>query len=219
MVPADDLFLRLLSECLQKIELRPEIEGRPKGTRTINGALIDFCKTHHARSAREVDLRLFHPDAENWHGRLDWVMRLRNKATPAYAIEIDSSNKKNSLAKLLKARQLQYVPVWIRWNTPISMDIPEEILLLDLTSPTPYKQKKKVERLKKIKFSNNIQLPMVTDNKGQPWTPAREKELIALYSGGAGAAEIASTIGRTRGAVRSHLVKLGIIADRKDLKR
>jgi len=133
MVPSEDPFLNSLAEWLFKAAVPKLGRSRGDGTAKINGELIKFCLRNYVHTAREVDLRLFHPQGIDWFGKLDWVMRPKRDATVTYAIEIDSANNSKSVEKLLKARQLNYVPVWIRWCTEITMDIPEEIMLIDMT--------------------------------------------------------------------------------------
>lgn len=198
--PGTDSFLALLSHSLHSLDIPERADGR--GTRAINGCLTKLCIRHHIFSAREVDLRLFHFDEPDWYGRLDWVMRPRRDAAVSYAIEIDSTNKRRSLDKLLKAYRLQYNSVWIRWNSPIELEIPDEIMLLDLTCSSPQNHKSFIKR----------------ENDGRSWNQERDHELVACFKTGAGAREIASRIKRTPGAVRARLVRLGLIAERKELQ-
>ncbi len=44
---------------------------------------------------------------------------------------------------------------------------------------------------------------------GNPWSEEEDAELVATYEGGAGFAELAKLHGRTGGAIRSRLTKLG----------
>jgi|GEM_PF-4232066 len=134
MAPSEDPFLNTLAEWLHKTTLPEKNCGRDQGTRKLNGALIEFCFRNHVHSAREVDLRIFHHDSPNWYGKLDWVLRPKRNAIATYAVEIDSCNKKKSLEKLLLAHQLHYVPVWVRWCADLTMEIPEEVTLIDLTA-------------------------------------------------------------------------------------
>jgi hypothetical protein len=133
MVPSEDPFLNSLAEWLFKAAVPRLGRRRGDGTAKINGELIKFCLRNYVHSAREVDLRLFHQSGADWFGKLDWVLRPKRNAIATYAVEIDSSNNSKSVEKLLKSRQLNYVPVWIRWCTEITMEIPEEIVLIDLT--------------------------------------------------------------------------------------
>lgn len=80
--------------------------------------------------------------------------------------------------------------------------IPEGIVLIDL--PHSYPRKPKV----RIKL----------ENEGRSWNQERDEELVTCFHAGAGAREIASKIKRTPAAVRARLVRLGLIAERKDLR-
>lgn len=69
--------------------------------------------------------------SNGYKGFIDIVIRMPDGTE--YAIEIDSSNKKWSIAKLLDAHKKGYVPIWIRWCTKININIPVVIKLIDLT--------------------------------------------------------------------------------------
>ncbi len=49
------------------------------------------------------------------------------------------------------------------------------------------------------------------ENRGKPWDPATDERLAADFGGGRELADIAADLGRTRGAVLSRLVRLGLV--------
>lgn len=48
-------------------------------------------------------------------------------------------------------------------------------------------------------------------NRGKPWDPATDERLVTAFGLGREVAEIATELGRTRGAVLSRLVRLGLV--------
>ncbi|WP_431858671.1 hypothetical protein [Azospirillum sp.] len=57
------------------------------------------------------------------------------------------------------------------------------------------------------------------ENTGQAWTDEQDVELTRLYRDeGKGGTELADHFGRTRGAIGSRLVRLGLLEDRRDLR-
>lgn len=54
----------------------------------------------------------------------------------------------------------------------------------------------------------------LTENAGKPWTSEDDGNLIEMYEDGISITEIAAHYKRTRGAIRSRLVKLGIEEDK-----
>ena len=55
-------------------------------------------------------------------------------------------------------------------------------------------------------------------NAGEPWTLAEEALLRAEYQSGMSCAVLAKKHRRTRGAIASRLVRLGVIACRRDAR-
>jgi hypothetical protein len=66
---------------------------------------------------------------------IDFVctMRLGLGKTFCIAIELDSSNKELSTVKLEEMKARGFIPIWIRWKTPIHITTPPDIYLIDLT--------------------------------------------------------------------------------------
>lgn len=52
------------------------------------------------------------------------------------------------------------------------------------------------------------------DNNGKPWTPAEEQQLHEEYDAKMPLSEIAKEHGRTRGAIQSRLVKMGLLPEK-----
>ena len=53
-----------------------------------------------------------------------------------------------------------------------------------------------------------------TENAGKPWSSKDDENLIEMYENGASITEIAAHYKRTKGAIRSRLVKLGLEEDK-----
>ena len=120
-----------LGHCLKKIDLSPYGRGnRNRGTEFITSSIESFAHSQGWACEREVFLGLKRK-TDGYKGLIDIIIK-RPEGMP-YAIEIDSSNKKWSLEKLLHAYRKGYVPIWIRWCTKINIKIPSVINLIDLT--------------------------------------------------------------------------------------
>jgi len=104
--------------------------NRIEGTRFLTARVIDFAQMHRFSYQTEISLGLKRPTSDRC-GYLDFVLEKDNER---FAIEVDSSNKKWSLQKLLHAHSLGYRPIWIRWCVPIRIGVPEDVYLIDLTS-------------------------------------------------------------------------------------
>ena len=103
--------------------------NRKKGTDLITSEICNFALKNGYKYSREVYLGLHRPTS-NYAGYIDLTIVAQ---TNRYAIEIDSSNKKWSLQKLLHAGTIGYIPIWVRWSVKIKMDVPKQINLIDLT--------------------------------------------------------------------------------------
>ena len=124
-------MINLLEHCLKKIDLRQFSRGsRNKGTEFITSSIENFAREQKFKCEKEVFLGLTRK-TNGYKGLIDIIIRSPNGKR--YAIEIDSSNKKWSLEKLLDAYKKGYVPIWVRWNAKISINIPAVINLIDLT--------------------------------------------------------------------------------------
>ncbi len=55
-------------------------------------------------------------------------------------------------------------------------------------------------------------------NAYQPWEPEQDEELKKLFSAGTSANDIAKTFGRKPGAIRSRLVRIGLVEHRRDVE-
>ena len=120
-----------LKEYLGHLDLTGFKRGnRIEGTRFLTARVIEFSQMYGFSYQTEVSLGLKRPTSDR-RGYLDFVLEKDNER---FAIEVDSSNKRWSLQKLLHARSLGYGPVWIRWCVPIRITVPEDVYLIDLTS-------------------------------------------------------------------------------------
>lgn len=102
---------------------------RTEGTYAITSAIQTFAKENQFGFEREVFLGMTRK-TNDYRGLIDIII-IKPDGT-RYAIEIDSSNKKWSLEKLIHAYNIGYVPVWIRWHTKIKIEIPSYINLINL---------------------------------------------------------------------------------------
>lgn len=121
-----------LKEYLQHFDLTGFKRGnRIEGTRFLTARVIDFSQKYGFTCQTEISLGLRRPGNGYW-GYLDVVLE---KGNEGFAVEIDSSNKKWSLQKLIHAHSLGYRPIWIRWCVPIRISVPEDVYLINLTNP------------------------------------------------------------------------------------
>lgn len=125
-------MIDLLEHCLKKVDLSPFNRGsKNKGTELITSSIENFAQAQSFEYEKEVFLGL-RRKTDGYKGLIDIIIKKLNEKQ--YAIEIDSSNKKWSLEKLLDAYKKGYVPIWIRWCAKINIDIPAVINLIDLTN-------------------------------------------------------------------------------------
>ena len=111
---------------------------RTDGTFELTRFIYKWSLSHGFHCEREVYLgsdRISRKTGRAYRGFLDFVIG------HWLAVEIDSSNKRWSLAKLEDAAQRGYVPVWIRWSTPQKLHVPSYIHLILLPSRTRLKTK------------------------------------------------------------------------------
>jgi hypothetical protein len=124
-------MISLLEHCLREIDLSPYGRGnRNRGTEFITSSIESFARSRGLACEREVFLGL-NRKTDGYKGLIDVIIK-RPEGMP-YAIEIDSSNKRWSLEKLLHAHSIGYVPIWVRWCAKINIEIPTVINLIDLT--------------------------------------------------------------------------------------
>ena len=120
-----------LKEYLGHLDLTGFKRGnRIEGTRFLTARVIEFSQTYGFSYQTEVSFGLTRPTSDR-RGYLDFVLEKDNER---FAIEVDSSNKRWSLQKLLHAHSLGYGPIWIRWCVPIRIAVPEDVYMIDLTS-------------------------------------------------------------------------------------
>jgi hypothetical protein len=125
-------MIDLLEQCLKKIDLSLYVRGnRNRGTDVLTSSIESFARGRGLECEREVFLGLKRK-TDGYKGLIDVIIK-RPEGT-LYAIEIDSSNKKWSLEKLLYAYRKDYVPIWVRWCTKINIEIPSVVNLIDLTN-------------------------------------------------------------------------------------
>jgi len=70
-----------------------------------------------------------------------------------------------------------------------------------------------------VRYLNDEQAKSLTNGSYKPWTEKEDKELRKRFNDGIAIAEIAFHSGRTRGAIRSRLKKLGLIKSEKILNQ
>jgi hypothetical protein len=125
-------MIDLLEHCLKKIDLSSYSRGsRSKGTELLTSSIEKFACEQKYECEKEVFLGL-RRKTDGRKGLVDIIIKSPNGKQ--YAIEIDSSNKKWSVEKLLYAYKTGYVPIWVRWNAEINIKVPEVINLIDLTN-------------------------------------------------------------------------------------
>jgi hypothetical protein len=105
--------------------------NRNRGTDVLTSSIENFARGRGLACEREVFLGLKRKTS-GYKGLIDMIIKSPDGI--GYAIEIDSSNKKWSLEKLLHAYKKGYVPIWVRWCTKINIKIPSVINLIDLTN-------------------------------------------------------------------------------------
>ena len=105
---------------------------RKNGTKEISKAIISIARKYNYRCIPEYP-------AGKINGRgsyIDFVFSSRGRQILSgwnlIAIELDSSNKKNSLMKLEVLKERGFQSVWIRWNTLNKLNIPEGVHLIQL---------------------------------------------------------------------------------------
>ncbi len=124
-------MIDLLEHCLKKTDLNSYGRGnRNGGTENITSSIENFVREQRLECEKEVFLGL-RRKADGHKGLVDMI--IKSSDGKQYAIEIDSSNKKWSLKKLLHAYNKGYVPIWVRWCSEININIPAVINLIDLT--------------------------------------------------------------------------------------
>lgn len=103
-----------------------------EGTLLITETLKDVCISNHLTFFQEVRAEGFkRADGKGKGGIFDFSIDHNDQI---FAIEIDRSNKKNSLDKLIYLADVKKcTPVWIRWKYSIRIEIPTHINLIDLT--------------------------------------------------------------------------------------
>jgi hypothetical protein len=128
-----NIMINLLEQNLKKIDLRLYGKNLPrdKGTKILTSSIENFARGQKLECEKEVFLGL-RRKTDGHKGLVDIIIKSLNEKQ--YAIEIDSSNKKWSLEKLLDAHKKGYVPIWVRWNAGVNINIPTVINLIDLTN-------------------------------------------------------------------------------------
>lgn len=125
-------MIDLLGQYLKNIDLSPYGRGgRNRGTEVLTSSIESFARSRGLMCEREVFLGLKRK-TDGYKGLIDIIIK-GPEGTP-YAVEIDSSNKKWSLEKLLHAYRKGYVPIWVRWCAKINIQIPTVVNLIDLTN-------------------------------------------------------------------------------------
>ncbi len=74
------------------------------------------------------------------------------------------------------------------------------------------------DNIEAIIDSKNEKSGSLSEFQGRPWTEAHEECLVDLFKKNIPVSEIASTLKRTNGGIRSRLKKLGLIENRSDAK-
>lgn len=107
--------------------------SRPQGTKELNNFLCRWALMHKLNYAREVCLgaaRRTRKSGFPYRGYVDFLV------DGWLAIEIDSANKRWSLAKLEQASQRGFIAVWIRWKAPQKVKVPATVRLILLPTRT-----------------------------------------------------------------------------------
>jgi len=125
-------MLKLLEEHLNNIDSIVYDKNQPRGdgTKLITAHIEKFANENHFKLELEVFIGL-RRKTNDYRGLVDIIITRPDNTK--YAIEIDSSNKKWSLEKLIYANSIGYIPIWIRWRTKIKIETPSNINLIDLT--------------------------------------------------------------------------------------
>lgn len=97
------------------------------GTKQLTDAICDYCIDRNIKYKKEVTFRIDELNLKKTKMIIDII--IDNKI----AIEIDSSNKIWSLEKLTILKTFGFIPVWVRWCAPVTIDIPKDIILIENT--------------------------------------------------------------------------------------
>ena len=91
-------------------------------TRALTSAVADVCRGWSGEPQFEVPIDLYRTTFKkkggyrDYQGKVDVVARFRDQS--CLAIEIDREFKSWSKAKLVRAKELGFIELWIRWNGP-----------------------------------------------------------------------------------------------------
>jgi hypothetical protein len=125
-------ILALLTETLNSLELpRKKFSSKKEGTALITRTLVQFCSHHNLEYKAELKLGGFWRANKYYRGFVDFLIHYNDHI---YAIEIDSTNKGRSLAKLqYLAEEKQCTAIWVKWNSGIHIEVPQSIHIIDLS--------------------------------------------------------------------------------------
>lgn len=109
-------------------------------TSLITNAIADTLREHGWVVEAEVEIPLQRSgqrengEGYNYNGRVDLVAT--HPDGQKIAIEIDRTNKQWSTQKLQYCHQeFQMLPIWVRWRGKLMKNIPECIVVFDMTKP------------------------------------------------------------------------------------
>jgi hypothetical protein len=164
-----------LSEYLHKVFPAKSFDYKRQGTSLLTELLEEFCILKKLKFSREVGFEANYEEGVST-GVLDFVIITENGK---YPIEIDSTNKRWSHKKLLNYPiEGKVIPIWIRWNTPIAMEIQTDaIYLIDLTAYH------KTKRFKTDKPKNEIDPSQLPKRKEKILLSQDSEFWFGLYQG------------------------------------
>lgn len=125
-------MIDLLKQHLSNIGsiINDKSQSRRRGTELITSMIEIFANENKFKFEREIFLGLIRK-TNDYKGLLDIIITKPDGTR--YAIEIDSSNKRWSLEKLIHAHSIGYIPIWIRWRIKMKIEVPSFINLINLT--------------------------------------------------------------------------------------
>lgn len=124
-------LLAALSQTLHELDLPKPPVSASLGTSALNQMILRFSSLWQLRAEPEYKHKSY-VRKDGRQGRIDWLLQSRDPQV-SYALEIDRHNKRWSLEKLVRSEALGYLPVWIRWRSPVLCPVPDSVFLIDLS--------------------------------------------------------------------------------------
>jgi len=111
-------------------DLPLEMVSRREGKFMILRAIRETCDQHQFRCIPAYPAGLM-PNKRR--GKITLVCcGGRGRWKELFAIQVDSTNRQNSLDKLVVMKERGFTAVWVRWKTEVKHHIPDGIVLIEL---------------------------------------------------------------------------------------